>query len=417
MKERLKRITAGFPFKIGVGGCVLALLLIPPVFEALFALGELEPEDDPGLWALAAAMLLASAFVGLNRLGVRNKLAAMHLSVTALVALELILRLVVGHLQPDVQARLEEMGSSTYPRKMSFQGHPFLQFVGSSNHRSDEGHKTFNSRGFVGPDFSERKPPNTVRVACLGGSTTQYGYPAVLGEYLNKQAGPNGKRFEALNFGLSSYTTAHSLVNLALNVAHLSPDYVVIHHAWNDEIVRDIQGGMKSDYSHAFDAFSAPEIPLWPMVRASVLVRYALFLAVGRPRWASLENALVKDVNHDEPRYRKPAELKYYRRNLQTMVDLALVRGITPVLTTQPYTTDKSKHETEIWKHIKQCNVIARALAKKYGDKILFVDLDRKMTGTMNHLFKDLGHLTDPGIAVKARAIGEVIRDHHNGGK
>ena len=412
MKERLK----GFPFTIGVGGCVLALLLVPPLFERVFALSPLEPEDGPGLWALAAAVLLCSALVGLNRLGARNKLAAMHLSVVALLTLELCLRLVLGNFQPEVRSQLVEMARSTYPRQMSFQGHPFLQFVGSSSHRSPEGHRTFNSRGFPGPEFQQKKPAGTVRVACLGGSTTQYGYPAALDEYLNQQGGKTGKRFEALNFGLSSYTTAHSLVNFVLNVVHLSPDYVVIHHAWNDEIVRDVVGGMSSDYSHAFDPFSAPAVPLRTLVRASVMVRYALYLVVGRPRWASLENALVKEVSHDEPRYRKPAELTYYRRNLQTMMDLAVARGVVPVLTTQPYTTDESKHETEMWKHIKQCNTIVRTLAKEYGDRVLFVDLDRKMTGAMNHLFKDLGHLTDPGIAVKARTIGKAILDHHTGG-
>ena len=416
MRDRIKSIVAGFPFKIGVGGCGVALLLSPPIFQPLFALTELAPEDGPGLWALALSLLATSALVGLNRLGARHKLAALHLSVVALVVLELGLRLVVGLGQPEVKERLVEMARSTYPRNMSFQGHPFLQFVGSATHRSEEGRRTFNSRGFPGPEFSEKKPPDTVRVACLGGSTTQYGYPAVMGELLNRQAGAGGKRFEALNFGLSSYTTAHSLVNLVLNVVHLSPDYVVIHHAWNDEIVRDVVGGMSSDYSHAFDPFSAPAVPLRTLVRASVMVRYALYLVVGRPRWASLENALVKEVSHDEPRYRKPAELTYYRRNLQTMMDLAVARGVVPVLTTQPYTTDESKHETEMWKHIKQCNTIVRTLAKEYGDRVLFVDLDRKMTGAMNHLFKDLGHLTDPGIAVKARTIGKAILDHHTGG-
>ena len=415
MRDRIKSIVAGFPFKIGVGGCGVALLLSPPIFQPLFALTELAPEDGPGLWALALSLLATSALVGLNRLGARHKLAALHLSVVALVVLELGLRLVVGLGQPEVKERLVEMARSTYPRNMSFQGHPFLQFVGSATHRSEEGRRTFNSRGFVGPEFSEKKPPDTVRVACLGGSTTQYGYPAVMGELLNRQAGAGGKRFEALNFGLSSYTTAHSLVNFMLNVVHLSPDYVVIHHAWNDEIVRDVAGGMKSDYSHAFTTFSAPQVPGRLLVRASVMVRYALYLAVDRPRWASLENALVRQVERNEPRYRNPAELVVYRRNLESMLDLALARSITPVLTTQPYTTDSSKHETEIWKHIRECNGIVRALAKKYGARILFVDLDRKMTGVMNHLFKDLGHLTDPGVAVKARLIGEVIRDHHRG--
>jgi len=409
MRERLK----GLPFKIGAAGCLVALLLSPPLFSRLFALCELAPEDGPWGWALAAALLAVSVFVGLNRLGARNKLAALHLSVVALLALELGLRLVVGA-QQDVRDQLVEMARSTYPRQMSFQGHPFLQFVGSSAHRSDEGQQTFNSRGFVGPEFQQQKPAGTIRVACLGGSTTQYGYPAVLGDYLNKQAGARG-RFEALNFGLSSYTTAHSLVNLALNVVHLSPDYVVIHHAWNDEIVRDVVGGMNSDYSHAFGSFSAPVVPLRLLVRGSVLVRYALHLTVGRPSWSSLENALVKEVPRNEPRYRDLSELTYYRRNLESMVDLTLARGIVPVLTTQPYTTDESKHETEIWKHIKQCNGVVRTLAKKYGDKVLLVDLDRKMTGAMNHLFKDLGHLTDPGIAVKAHAIGKVIMDHHAG--
>ena len=45
---------------------------------------------------------------------------------------------------------------------------------------------------------------------------------------------------------------------------------------------------------------------------------------------------------------------------------------------------------------------------------MVFVDLDATLSGKADHLFKDVGHMTDQGILLKAIGIGQAILEHRN---
>ena len=65
-----------------------------------------------------------------------------------------------------------------------------------------------DSRGFRRPEVADEKPPGTVRIAFLGGSTTHGGYrpyPERVVALLNDALGED--RYEALNAACSSYST------------------------------------------------------------------------------------------------------------------------------------------------------------------------------------------------------------------
>jgi hypothetical protein len=47
-------------------------------------------------------------------------------------------------------------------------------------------------------------------------------------------------------------------------------------------------------------------------------------------------------------------------------------------------------------------------VAAGFGDRIYFVDLDSMLTGNTK-IFKDLGHVTDEGRALKSEAIGKAM--------
>ena len=96
-----------------------------------------------------------------------------------------------------------------------------------------------------------------------------------------------------------------------------------------------------------------------------------------------------------------------YERNLRTMIDFSILRGIRVVLTTQPHSTG-IRYGDRI-SHMIQCNAILQKLAKEYGNKIVFVDVDKAITGKMERVFQDLGHMNQEGITFKARLIGEAI--------
>lgn len=75
---------------------------------------------------------------------------------------------------------------------------------------------------------------NLIRVAVLGGSTT-FGtgvsdrdtWPALLQAKL-------GNKFSVINYGLPSVTTTEAIVQLALDVPEIKPQFVILYEGWND---------------------------------------------------------------------------------------------------------------------------------------------------------------------------------------
>jgi lysophospholipase L1-like esterase len=94
-----------------------------------------------------------------------------------------------------------------------------------------------NSWGYRTHEFEVPKPPGTVRVVCIGGSTTVAGrtndetYPALLEKSL--RARYPGLAIEVLDLGVSGVTSEHWRNELH-RVLDLEPDVVVHYQAIND---------------------------------------------------------------------------------------------------------------------------------------------------------------------------------------
>ena len=394
-------------------GAVLAVVLAPPIFESLFAMESLLGREQIAL-GLAAVMLAASTSL-LYRAGPSAKLLSFLIfNIGLLVVGELAVRVGVKLVAPGRQPALAALSEATYADRQAYVGHPFIQFTGRPfavprGEPLPAGIPAFNDLGFPSRSVERAKPPGIVRVAALGGSTTASGYPQLLEGYLNGAAGDQAAGFEVLNFGLGFYTSAHSLVNFVLNVVDFAPDYVVVHHAWNDEKARRAVSGFRTDYSHALKSFDASGFALERyLMRVSVVYR---LLRRVPPPWVFVENAAVvrrvKTASYDNP-----AELVPFRRNIETILDVAAARGMTVVLTTMPRSTDPAKRHSHGASHIDQCNDVLREIAKERrsrDDEVLFVDLDRSMTGQMEEVFLDVGHVDERGRRYKAERIGEAI--------
>jgi len=99
---------------------------------------------------------------------------------------------------------------------------------------------SINSLGFRGAEFTREKPPGTVRIACIGASTTMSEeassdsttWPARLEQYL-RDSYPN-QRIEVVNAGVPGYVLKTTLKSLELRVLPLDPDIVVFYEANND---------------------------------------------------------------------------------------------------------------------------------------------------------------------------------------
>lgn len=91
-----------------------------------------------------------------------------------------------------------------------------------------------NSRGCLGPDFSDKPAEAVFRILCLGDSCTHFGpvpYPEMLQEKLNETA-PG--RFEVINAAVIGYTSFQGMKLLESKGINWSPHLVTVYFAWND---------------------------------------------------------------------------------------------------------------------------------------------------------------------------------------
>ena len=97
-----------------------------------------------------------------------------------------------------------------------------------------------NGQGFRGGEISPVKPADTVRIVCVGASTTfsaevssnQATWPAQLQNLLEREF--PGVAIEVVNAGIPGAVATESLKNLERRVVPLTPDIVVFYEANND---------------------------------------------------------------------------------------------------------------------------------------------------------------------------------------
>ncbi len=418
------RISRDFAFIIGIFGLAVSFIILPPIFSKTLAMSPLIMGETAALWIFSLALALISLFVLFYKGSKRLEISALFMGLLLLVCLELATRLFVVVVTPGNRLKLANLGNFTYLEFSTTQGHPFIQYTRNPNLKplpvgrgEGKSQQQINRFGFIGPEYTIAKPDGVVRIACLGGSTTATGYPLEMENYLNDYSEDDKIRFEVINFGIGGYTTAHSLVNFVLNVVEFDPDYIVIHHAWNERIVRNFAEPIRTDYSHAFKYYHEPEIPDKYPSRVSVIYRLLKETLGAEPIWKFLATAIAyrgpdeEVLAADRFKWENMEELKPYRRNIESILDLAELRDIKSVLTTMPHTITPERPHYYIYPHIDQCNAIVREISKSYEGKIMFVDLDLIMTGKMDDYFLDLGHMINEGIRFKAEQFGGAILD------
>jgi hypothetical protein len=154
--------------------------------------------------------------------------------------------LVIGDLRAPIREFRDRQTFASVQRK---QPHPFLLLT---NNPALEG---VNELGFRDRDWPVNKPPGTIRTVCLGGSTTEDGYPERLDRELELRL-PD-LQVEVLNFANGAWTTVQSLINYQLNARHFSPDWIILHHAANDRRSWGL-GRDRTDYSDSYGILSPP---------------------------------------------------------------------------------------------------------------------------------------------------------------
>jgi lysophospholipase L1-like esterase len=263
-----------------------------------------------------------------------------------------------------------------------------------------------NNYGFRDRDVAVPKPPDVLRLLCIGGSTTEEGptndatYPKLLEKALNAQFG-GGKRIEVLNCGVSGLTTSGHVARLADYLA-LEPDMLVFYEGVND-VHRDL-----AEFWRTVNA------PVWRR-----LLSYSRFA-----RW-QLNSVLYPN----DTTMRKGIQ-NLFIENLRAIGYVARGRGIRMAICSVP--CPDARHvpanerrfydycartggldpclDLKSYAHI-FCllNEEVRALCAREG--FLYVPVAEHIDGGYD-TFTDIYHMTNSGIERKAQAIFECTKEY-----
>ena len=252
----------------------------------------------------------------------------------ALVALSALAGLVLVEIGFRIYARtagLDLAGLALYRRYVltgrgNIDGHPYTLYVPAPLDDPDD------VEGWFDQPLPVERTPGVTRVACLGASTTQRGYPELMEPILERET---GRAFEVQNWGVSGWNTAETLINWVLHAQDWRPDVVVIHHAWNDIYARQTPG-FRSDYSHYRRPWSSQV--KGPLVRALARVSEAFSYWLMTARRFDVEAIVSRpEVDHLHPEPLVPETARAFERNLRTLGELAALRGARVVLVTMPW--------------------------------------------------------------------------------
>ncbi len=277
-----------------------------------------------------------------------GRLVFINLCVTLvlLASIELVTRVTSWVSGDGFVLKLHEVDPTDSKVESIYRWHPFVGFTFAPNSQIRGGHPNqdflaqnfTDSRGLIGPDaaFAVDKVDNEIRIATVGGSTTanlnldySQNWPGQLVEHLRKSI-PE-RKITVANGGTPGFHTSQSIANLALRLMPLSPDVVVIYHAYNDLKAIALDGTFSPDYAHIhrkpFGFIQRP--PLWEQWLAHSMAYVRI-----RNR-ARLINELERDLTPAARLDTPPAEaVRTFERNLRSLIGIAHAGGADVVLVT-----------------------------------------------------------------------------------
>jgi lysophospholipase L1-like esterase len=218
-----------------------------------------------------------------------------------------------------------------------------------------------NSRGFVGPEFQEPRPPGIRRIVALGDSCT-FGqgtgvetYPAQLSRRLN--GGSEERRVQVINAGIEGMNTQLGLRRLTSKVAPLRPDILTVYLGWND-LMKFEPGGQVEQPGLAVVARVMDQ--LWLVKGMRKLVFYYIRPRIRAPATGpTSRTGVFRDY--------RPAR---FEDNLRSIIDAGRNAGAQVVLLTMPSVVSDDMTAEDL----RRANVVFPYYASAYavGD---FVDL------------------------------------------
>ncbi len=306
--------------------------------------------------------------------------------------------------------------------------HPYLGYV-------TKGYITEWERylGYLGEDRRDK-----IYVVALGGSTTESGFPSYTEQYLNAKLNKINSSLKVIvfNFGVGGWSSLTSLQNYVYLVRSLHPDFVVIHHNYNDfDICRQL-------FLQAVPYY--PQISAWERTvvrnsRSYRLLKFAYLLSYNPIRYGRgvvynepnlpMQTRISSYLNNNEPH---PDDILYFQEDFtggkpqslevppefplteiyESLIKYTRFDNSTPIITTQylncPKFTEAGEGERERCENeSRDINNLLKDISAKHN--VQLVDLDAEMA-SYNYLQKNDGvHFVKEGIRIKGELVGEAI--------
>jgi lysophospholipase L1-like esterase len=323
-------------------------------------------------------------------------------------------------LWPDFFRKLDQAYYSFEPGQGPglYYAHPYMSYAMRFGYESPT--VRINSHGFRGAELVDENADGVFRIVCLGGSTT-YGigvpdtdtYPYLLQQELRSVV-PD---VEVVNAGMVSGTTAEALALFTNRIIDLDPDVIVYYEGYNDLVPR-MFSHFRPDYEHFRRS---------PHDRLAWYEHSKLYRLVD---WKLVESGWVRPLNssliHHIWRFENlpPTDLerisnfqstdaKVYRRNLESLVRLALAYDVKVVLATFGFRDElkdwNGRLPESLWAQgISEHNEVVRELSLHH--EVPLVDFHSKALDLPQTAFTDSIHMTVEGNLALARATAGAIR-------
>lgn len=277
-----------------------------------------------------------------------------------------------------------------------------------------------NNMGHFGKDFRLEKTTNTLRIACIGHSTTanniadeerDYSYPELLEDYLKDNFKDKGfeKNVEIYNCGIGGWLSIDILIDFILNIIYTQPDYVIIYYGYNDLYVH-LNEDFALDYSHNRKnigeflhiikrGYYFPKIKFW---HSYEYLKDRLF-GTGNVRNEVLKKIIIKRPNPNYD-FKNLYTEKNIIKNLLIICEYYNIRLILSSFIY--YDHERTPLSKKFAEGVKKENELFVSLAEEF--KTLFVD-QVALVPQADENFLDTVHLTPKGMKLFAKNFGDTI--------
>jgi lysophospholipase L1-like esterase len=310
-------------------------------------------------------------------------------------------------------------------RQGTIMSHPYLLYVNQPGFHDGE-YKQINSLGYRNDEFDIDKPPNTIRVLALGGSTTNMWpfvknpkktWPSVLEEELRSFYKID---IQVANAGLPYATSAELLAGYAFRHRYLKPDLVIVHEGGND-----VPPLMFDDYNPEYVHFRSAGTKPYVGKIERTLLKSSIFKILYSKYWNSASTVYVPQPKafHEIPKdlvMKRILETKPtgFERNLDLLITIAKSDGAEVLLF--GFLQAREKHiakgrpdlrglERALVVGLEKNYAVMEALSKRHAIGFL----KPKQEDFRDEWFQDNTHLTESGEAKKAEIVfHEIVRTH-----